>query len=263
MYGCFAPQADADAILAHVKGAARAAVVGAGFIGLEVAGSLRSRGLHVEVVTPEALPLAGKLGPELGGFVKDLHEAQGVIFHLGGEAAGWDGKTLTLKDGAQIAADVLVVGVGVEPRLELAQGAGLAVEGAIPVDATMKVEGVEGVWAAGDAARFPGGSAGEAIRVEHWVAAERMGQIAADAMLGLNSAWAEPPFFWSAHYGVSIRYVGHAESWDTIEVHGALADKDAELRYVKDGKVLAVATVGRDMAALKAAEAFRRKAAAA
>ena len=251
---------DADAIIAQAEGASRVVVVGSGFIGLEVAASLRQRKLEVAVVTPEQAPLAGKVGPELAAWVKAVHEEKGVVFHLGREAKAWDGSALDLDDGARLEADLLVVGVGVAPRLELAEAVGLAHDGAIPVDATMKVKGADAIWAAGDVARFPDPISGQDIRVEHWVAAERQGQIAAAAILGLEARWAEPPFFWSVHFEKNFRYVGHAEGWDTIEVDGVLSDNDAELRYLKAGRVLAVVTVGRDHAGLEAAKRFRETA---
>jgi NADPH-dependent 2,4-dienoyl-CoA reductase/sulfur reductase-like enzyme len=233
--------------------------VGASFIGLEAAAALRTRGLVTHVIAPESLPLETKLGPELGRFVQALHESHGVRFQLGRTVVAFDGRALTLDDGAVLEADLVVLGVGVSPRLDLASAAGLRVDGGVVVDARLATS-APGVFAAGDIAAYPDPVGGAPVRVEHWVVAERQGQIAAANMLGLDKPIDEPPFFWSAHYDVSIRYVGHAEHWDAIVVDGDLAGRDAAVRYLKDGRVLAVATVGRDDEALRACQAMREAA---
>ena len=252
-------QADADTLIDAAKEAKVVAVVGASFIGLEAAAAFIARGLTVHVIAPEDLPLGAKLGPELGAFVKGLHEAKGVDFHLGRKVRGFDGAILSLDDNTTVRCDLVVAGVGVKPRLDLAKAAGIDADRGVIVDARFRTS-AERVFAAGDIAQYPDPISGARIRVEHWVAAERQGQIAAANMLGHDESIAEPPFFWSAHYGTSIRYVGHAESWDRIQVDGDLAQKDAEVRYIKNGETLAVATVGRDMAALKANQAMRERA---
>ena len=249
-------QADSDRLIAGLGAAGTAAVIGSSFIGLETAAALRTRGLEVHVIAPEALPLAGKLGPELGRFIKALHEAHGVHFHLGRTATSFDGAVLTLDDGSTLAADLLVLGVGVKPRLTLAETAGLAVDKGVLVDARLRTS-ADGVFAAGDIARYPDPAGEGLIRVEHWVAAERQGQVAAANMLGIDTPLLDPPFFWSAHYDVSIRYVGHAEHWDRIEVEGSIANRDAIVRYIDRGKVVAAATVGRDMASLEIGQTMR------
>jgi NADPH-dependent 2,4-dienoyl-CoA reductase/sulfur reductase-like enzyme/nitrite reductase/ring-hydroxylating ferredoxin subunit len=246
--------ADSDRLIAASQAVTRAAVIGASFIGLEAAASLRQRGLEVHVIGPEATPLESKLGAELGGLIKSVHDEHGVHFHLGRRVEDFDGARLTLDDGSVVEADLVVLGVGVKPRLELAQAAGLAMDRGVVVDAAMRTSDPN-VFAAGDIARYPIPVGGPAIRVEHWMVAERQGQIAAAAMLGLEPA-SEPPYFWSAHYDLTIRYVGHAEDWHAIEVTGSVADRDAEVAYLKDGRVVAVATVNRDLASLKAAQAF-------
>jgi NADPH-dependent 2,4-dienoyl-CoA reductase/sulfur reductase-like enzyme/nitrite reductase/ring-hydroxylating ferredoxin subunit len=251
--------ADGDGLIAAADKAKAAAVIGASFIGLEVAGSLRTRGVTVHVIAPETLPFESKLGPQAGGFIKRLHEDHGVQFHLGRTVKAYDGATITLDDGAAIEADLVVVGVGVRPSLELAEAAGLKIDRGVVVDAHFRTSD-PAIFAAGDIARYPEPATGEPIRVEHWVVAERQGQVAAAGMLGVEEPLTDPPFFWTAHYGCSISYVGHADSWDRIDEVGALADGDAEIRLIKDGRAAAVVTVGRDMASLKAAEAMRREA---
>jgi NADPH-dependent 2,4-dienoyl-CoA reductase/sulfur reductase-like enzyme/nitrite reductase/ring-hydroxylating ferredoxin subunit len=248
-------QADSDAIIAALGGAKTAAVIGASFIGLEAAAALRTRGLAVHVVAPEALPLERILGPQLGRFIQGLHESHGVQFHLEHTASGFDGKILTLDNGATLAVDLVVLGVGVRPRLALAEAAGLALDKGVVVDARFRTS-APGVFAAGDIARYADPIGGAPIRVEHWVAAERQGQIAAANMLGIDTPITEPAFFWSAHYDVSIRYVGHAERWDRIDVDGDLASRDATVRYFSGDKLLAAATVGRDLEALRIGQAL-------
>ncbi len=247
--------ADSDALIGAVKVAGAVAIVGSSFIGLEVAASMRQRGIETHVIAPEALPLESKLGPGLGAFVKGLHEAHGVNFHLGRTVKGFDGARLVLDDDSTIDADLVVLGVGVKPRLDLAEAAGLTLDKGVVVDAGLRTSD-PAIFAAGDIARYPNPVGGDPIRVEHWVVAERQGQVAAANMLGINEPLAEPPFFWSAHYDVSLRYVGHAESWDRSEVDGSIDDRDAMVSFFKDDKLTAVVTLGRDKAALEAAQAM-------
>jgi NADPH-dependent 2,4-dienoyl-CoA reductase/sulfur reductase-like enzyme/nitrite reductase/ring-hydroxylating ferredoxin subunit len=242
---------DCRAIIDGVKGARRVIVIGASFIGLEAAAALRARELEVHVVAPEQRPMERVLGPEMGDFVRALHEEHGVIFHLGDTVAGIDGKRATLKSGGVLEADGVVVGVGVRPRLALVEQAGLALDRGVVVDACLETS-VPGIYAAGDIARWPDPHSGESIRVEHWVVAERQGQTAARNMLGRREAFDAVPFFWSQHYDVPINYVGHAETWDEIAIDGDIAAKDCLLKYRSKGRVLAVASIYRDLASLKA-----------
>ena len=251
---------DCRAIIASADGARRAVVIGASFIGLEVAASLRARDIEVHVVGLEQRPMERVLGPGMGDFVRALHEEHGVIFHLGDTVTAIDGRRASLKSGGVLEADLVVVGVGVRPRLALAEKAGLAVDRGVTVNAYLETS-VSGIYAAGDIARWPDPHSRENIRVEHWVVAQRQGQTAARNMLGQREIFDAVPFFWSQHYDVPINYVGHAEKWDDIAVDGNIAGRDCVLRYRSGGRVLAVASIYRDVASLEAEVAMERAAA--
>ncbi len=251
---------DCRAIIASAGGARRALVIGASFIGLEVAASLRNRDIEVHVVGLEQRPMERVLGPEMGDFVRSLHEEHGVVFHLGDTVTNIEGKRATLKSGGTIEADLVVVGVGVRPRLSLAEKAGLAIDRGVSVDPYLETS-ASGIYAAGDIARWPDPQSQEKIRVEHWVVAERQGQAVARNMLGHRKAFDEAPFFWSQHYDVPINYVGHAEKWDEIAVEGSIPDRDCLVRFKRGGRLLAVASIYRDLASLQAEVAMERQAA--
>ena len=243
--------ADSRAIIADAQNAKRAIVIGASFIGLEVAASLRARDIEVHVVAPEQRPMERILGSDMGDFVRALHEEHGVIFHLGDTVVAIEGKKATLKSGGTLEADLVVVGVGVRPRLALAEQAGLKVDRGVTVNAQLETS-APGIYAAGDIARWPDPHSGENIRVEHWVVAQRQGQAAARNMMGLREVFDAVPFFWSQHYDVPINYVGHAETWDEIAIDGDIKGRDCLLRYKSKGRVLAVASIYRDVDNLKA-----------
>jgi NADPH-dependent 2,4-dienoyl-CoA reductase/sulfur reductase-like enzyme/nitrite reductase/ring-hydroxylating ferredoxin subunit len=243
--------ADCRAIIETAKAARRAIVIGASFIGLESAAALRARDIEVHVVGLEARPMERVLGPGMGDFIRALHEEHGVIFHLGDTVVAIDGKRATLKSGGVLEADLVVVGVGVRPRLALAEKAGLALDRGIAVNAYLETS-IAGIYAAGDIARWPDPHSRENIRVEHWVVAQRQGQTAARNMLGQRETFDAVPFFWSQHYDVPINYVGHAETWDEIAIDGDIAAKDCLLQYKRKGRVLAAASIYRDLASLKA-----------
>ena len=243
--------ADSRAIIAAVTSAHRVVVIGASFIGLEVAASLRARDCEVHVVAPEARPMERVLGPAMGDFVKSLHEEHGVIFHLNDTVTAIEKTRAVLKSGASIDADLVVVGIGVKPRIELAERAGLTLDRGVAVNAYLETS-APGVFAAGDIARWPDVHSGENIRVEHWVVAERQGQVAARNMMGERIRFDAVPFFWSQHYDIPINYVGHAETWDDIAIEGDISAKDCLLRYTSKGRVLAVASIFRDVENLRA-----------
>ncbi|WP_409189529.1 FAD-dependent oxidoreductase [Bradyrhizobium sp. RDM4] len=243
--------ADSRAIINAAGSAKRVLVIGASFIGLEVAASLRARKLEVHVVAPEERPMQKVLGAEMGDFVRALHEENGVNFHLKDTVEKLDGTRATLKSGSVIEADLVVVGIGVKPRLALAEHAGLAADRGVSVSEYLETS-VAGIFAAGDIARWPDPHSRQIIRVEHWVVAERQGQTAARNMMGGRERFEAVPFFWSQHYDVPINYVGHAESFDDIAIDGSISGKDCLLKYRKGGRVLAVASIYRDLDNLKA-----------
>jgi NADPH-dependent 2,4-dienoyl-CoA reductase/sulfur reductase-like enzyme len=255
--GCDGPNAlvlrsmaDADAIMAAAKGARRVAVLGASFIGLEVAAALRQRGLEVHVAAPEPIPLARVLGNVAGGWIRRLHEKNGVIFHLGRGTESFRDGRLRLESGEAIEADFLVVGTGVKPRTDLAEAAGLNVANGVIVDSRLRTS-APGIYAVGDVARFPDPGTGELIRIEHWVHAERQGQHAARVLLGADEPFRDTPFFWSAHYGTTINYVGHAEIFDIPRVEGSLEEENATIWFEWNGRLMGAATVGRDVESLR------------
>jgi NADPH-dependent 2,4-dienoyl-CoA reductase/sulfur reductase-like enzyme/nitrite reductase/ring-hydroxylating ferredoxin subunit len=249
--------ADARAIIAAIEGATRVAVIGASFIGLEAAAALRQRGLEVHVIAPDETPMEKVLGRELGAFIRQLHEDKGVVFHLQQTVQSFDGTRLKLSGGGEIDCEVVVVGVGVRPRVDLAQAAGLATDNGVIVDAFLETSR-PGIYAAGDIARHPDPLTGERVRVEHWVVAERQGQAAAANMLGEAAAYRLTPFFWSNHYDLSIHYVGHAAAFDEVLVDGSIAARDATVRYRKAGRLLAAASIGRARENLEIEAGFER-----
>jgi NADPH-dependent 2,4-dienoyl-CoA reductase/sulfur reductase-like enzyme/nitrite reductase/ring-hydroxylating ferredoxin subunit len=242
---------DSRALIAAAGQAKRAVVIGASFIGLEVAAALRARELAVDVVAPGRIPMERVLGAEVGTLIRSIHESHGVRFHLPDRPRSISARHVVLESGKTLDADLVVAGIGVRPSLELAQQAGLVLDRGIVVDRYLRTS-VPGIFAAGDVARWPDPHSGLSIRVEHWVAAQRQGQTAARNMLGLNEPFDAVPFFWSAHYDVQMLYVGHAERWESAAIDGVVSERDGRVAYRAAGRTLAVATIGRDLDSLRA-----------
>jgi NADPH-dependent 2,4-dienoyl-CoA reductase/sulfur reductase-like enzyme len=242
--------ADSKAIIAKAGSAKQAVVIGGSFIGSEVAASLRERGVAVHIIAPDKIPLERVVGAEIGTFIKNLHESHGVVFHLGQTVSRIDGSQITLSGGGTLETDLIVVGAGVRPSLALAEQAGLKIDQGVLVNEYLETS-VPGIFAAGDIARYPDPHSGALTRIEHWVVAELQGQVAAKNMLGQREKYSAVPFFWTALYGVSLRYSGHAEKWDATEIDGRIADKNFAITYKKAGKALALATAERDLQNLK------------
>jgi NADPH-dependent 2,4-dienoyl-CoA reductase/sulfur reductase-like enzyme/nitrite reductase/ring-hydroxylating ferredoxin subunit len=251
--------ADSRRIIADTEKARRAVVIGASFIGLEAAAALRARGIEVHVVAPDHRPLERVLGREFGDFIRALHEERGVVFHLEQTAIGITAETVALSSGSTLPAELVVVGVGVRPRIALAERAGLRIDRGVAVNEYLETS-EPGIFAAGDIARWPDPLTGENLRIEHWVVAERQGQTAARNMLGQGERFAAAPFFWSQHYDVPINYVGHAEKWDQLDIDGDINARDCLARYRRNGKVLAVASIFRDVDSLRAEAELERSA---
>lgn len=251
--------ADCRAIIGKSGEGKRVVVVGASFIGMEAAAALRARKLEVHVVAPGKRPMERVLGPEMGDYIRQLHEKQGVHFHLEQTLTAIGEDSVTLQSGETLAADFVLAGIGVRPVTDIAEAAGIATDRGVTVNEYLETS-APGIYAAGDIARWPDPITGERIRVEHWVVAERQGQTAAKNILGQRERFDTAPFFWTQHYDTSISYVGHAERWDRIAVDGRIADGDCRLSLERDGKALAVVTIGRDKESLEAEAAMERRA---
>ena len=261
--GCYLLRSWADArqLLDRLASAKDVVCVGAGFIGLELASSLRERGIKVTVVAPEALPLSLIIGDRVAAFVMKRHQEKGVAFTMGNQVTavseGPGRKRVTLTDGEVLEADLVVFGLGITPALDYLAGTGLVEAGAVPVDGTLATR-VPGIFAAGDIAVAPDPLTGEGRRVEHWVVAERQGQHAARAMLGSRAPFDEVPFFWTRQAGFSLKYAGHARQFDLVQYRGSVEEGSFLAGYFYQGKLKAAASVGRRVEQLAMAEIIRR-----
>ena len=251
--------ADARAILAAAETMPRVAVVGGAFIGMEAAAALRDRGLEVAVISPDPQPLAKALGTALSDAVMAAHHKRGTTFRLGRSVQRIEPGRVTLDDGSEVPADLVVVGVGVSPRLALAQAAGLTIDEGVEVDEFLRTSD-PAIFAVGDIARWPDPHGAGRVRVEHWAVAQRQGQIAAANALGAALRYDAVPFFWTMHFDFSARAVGHAGKGDGVSVEGDPKGRDATIRFTRDGADTATVTVERDKLALEAELAMEERA---
>jgi NADPH-dependent 2,4-dienoyl-CoA reductase/sulfur reductase-like enzyme/nitrite reductase/ring-hydroxylating ferredoxin subunit len=239
---------DADAIIAAARPASRVVVIGAGFIGMEAAASLTKRGLSVTVVGSRPVPLERQLGAEIGGMLQEVHAEHGVAFRLGRTPVRLEGHdrahAVVLDNGDALPADLVLVGLGVHPATQMLMGLELNPDGSVTVDKHMRV--TDGLYAAGDLARFPDWRDGTPIRIEHWRLAEQHGRIAAHNLAGRPVEYAGVPFFWSEQFDLFLQYVGYASTWDAVLVHGDLQTRNFLAYYVKGNQVLAAAGLQHD-----------------
>ena len=238
---------DAESILRAVEKSRKAIVLGASFIGLEVAAALRERGLEIDLVAPEEIPMIKIFGDRIGRWFQRMHEKHGVRFHLGImpsriEKAG-DILRISLSDGSALEGDLVVGGLGVAPAIGYLEGTDLVHGGAVPVDSCLQTR-ARGIFAAGDIAAVPDLRTGEPLRIEHWVVAEAQGQHAARAMLGNTAPYDQIPFFWTRQYGHSIKYIGHATRFDQVAFRGGIEEESFFAGYFHEGKLKAAASLG-------------------
>ena len=250
-------RADCTRLIAGLGTNTRVVVAGASFIGLEAAAALKQRGADVTVVAPEDIPFARVLGEEIGRALRARHERAGVTFRLGRTLKQINERDVVLDSDEVIAADLVLLGVGVRPAIALAEAAGLQVDKGVIVDEFLQAS-APGVFAAGDIARYPDPRSNELIRIEHWVLAERQAQTAARNLMGAREPFTAVPFFWTTQYDVTVSYVGHASHWDEYHISGSVDDLDCAITYLVAGEVRAVATINRDQVSLNAEVAFER-----
>jgi NADPH-dependent 2,4-dienoyl-CoA reductase/sulfur reductase-like enzyme len=239
---------NADSIIGSAVSGRRAVVIGASFIGMEAAFSLRQRGLTVTVVAPDRVPFEKTLGSDIGRLFQRVHEEEGVEFRLDARVESIRGEgsvhDVLLRSGESIGADLVVTGIGVIPATGFLNGLDMQKDGSVKTDAYLSI--ANGVYAAGDMASFPDARTGEWIRIEHWRTALQQGRIAAHNMAGKATAFASVPFFWTTQFDTTLNYVGHAAGWDEIVFQGDVAKKDFLAFYVKEYRILAVAGMNRD-----------------
>lgn len=237
--------ADAQKILGQLSWGKRVVIIGAGFIGLEAAAALRDRHMEVHVVAPDSLPLIRPLGVTAASYLKKLHEKNGVTFHLGHTIDQITSQKVILDDQSEIECDLVIVGVGIRPTLDLPIRAGCAVGNGVKVNEYLETS-VSGIYAAGDIALWPDVLTGKHCRVEHWEVAERLGQVAAMNMMGIPTKFVEVPFFWTEHYGLQMGYVGHSTGFDRMDVLGDIESNDFAVAYYEGDRIIGLLTVGRD-----------------
>lgn len=252
--------ADADAITAAAESGKRAVVIGASFIGMETASSLRTRGCDVTVIAPDKVPFEKILGAEIGGLFQKVHERKSVKFKLGASVKSFEGnekvEAVVLENGERIECDFVVVGIGVKPATDFLENIELHKDGGVIADEFLRI--AENLYAAGDITHFPDSrSDGELTRIEHWRTAMQQGRTAAHNMSGKNTAFKAVPFFWTTQFDATLNYVGHANDWDKITIQGDVKKQDFLAFNVRDNQVQAVAGMNRDSELASFEEMFR------
>lgn len=251
---------DSNVLRDHVDEHTQVVIVGASFIGMEAAWSFRERGAEVSVVAPEDVPFARVFGERVGAALQSLHEQHGVTFHLGATVESFAGHghvdQVTLSTGETLDADIVLVGIGVRPATDILDGVALEDDGSVRVDATFSAG--NGLFAAGDIATFPYWKTGAPVRIEHWREACQQGRIAGKTAAGQPTEYQDVPFFWTAHFGTNIRYVGHASSWDSVLIDGDPTDLTFIAYYIANGVVHAACGAGRDQEMAAIQELLRR-----
>jgi apoptosis-inducing factor 3 len=242
--------ADCRRIIAGAAAARSVVVVGASFIAMEAAAALRARGIDVTVVAPDEVPFQRTLGPDLGALLWHVHEENGVSFRLGRTLHRIEPGRVVLDDATEVAADLVVVGIGVRPDTTLAESAGLAVNDGVLVDEYLRTADSL-IYAAGDSARFIEPRSGRRQRIEHWVVAQRQGQTAAKNILGRDEPYRDVPFFWTVHFGVKVSWTGYAAAWDTVVEDEGPGRSERAFRYLRGDRLVALATIGRDLLSLE------------
>jgi 3-phenylpropionate/trans-cinnamate dioxygenase ferredoxin reductase subunit len=233
---------DSDAIASRLEEGRRPVIVGAGWIGSEVAASARQKGVDVTVIEQAQLPLEHVLGPELGAIYADIHRDHGVDLRLGSALERFEGdgsvERVRLGDGSTVDCEFVVVGIGVVPRTELAEAAGIEVANGIVTDERL-ASSAEGVFAAGDVANALHPFYGERLRVEHWANALVQGEAAAKTMLGKDRGEVPLPYFFSDQYDVGMEYAGYATEWDEVVFRGSVDEREFIAFWVHEGRVVA------------------------
>lgn len=238
---------DSDRLIKAAEEHDKAVIVGASFIGLEAASSLAKRGVKVTVVAPEEVPFARVFGEQIGRWVQSFHEEKGVEFKLGRGVKQFHGDQgvdkVELDDKDVIDTDFVLIGIGVKPATSFINGVNKGEDGSILVSEHLLA--AEGVYAAGDIARYPDPRTHESIRIEHWRLAQQHGRIAAHNMLGKEIPFKSVPFFWTRQHQYGLQYIGHVKDWDEVYIDGEVNEGDFTAYYARDGKVLAAASAGR------------------
>jgi apoptosis-inducing factor 3 len=240
---------DSDAIIGAAERGKRVVIIGASFIGMEAASSLRTRGCDVTVVAPNEAPFRETLGKEIGKLFQDIHEQNGVKFRVGEQVnscASSNGpvEAVVLENGDRLEADLVVVGIGVTPATDFLEGVRLHEDRGVIADEFLRI--ADDVYAAGDIVHFPDPRTKELTRIEHWRTAMQQGRTAAHNMAGGKKAFEAVPFFWTVQFDAKLRYVGHVRNWDKIIFKGDVDKQEFLAFYVKDSKILAVAGMNRD-----------------